>query len=110
MSLSSTIVVGTTWGRSKRYSGAKGKWHLLTEVRHNTSGRILSGRWDAIPVDGVFARTVCGMNVNEPSFVPQPRLKPGGKWVSEYPIPADTQDWCLPCVESMLRLLASHTI
>jgi hypothetical protein len=110
MSLSHTIVVGTTWGRSQRESGAKGKWHLLTEIRKNTSGASLSGRWDVIPPDGVFARTVCGMNVNDPSYAPQPRLQPASAYLRSYPVPADTENWCIPCVEAMLRLNASVQI
>ena len=106
------ILPGQTWGRSQRQAGGKGKWHLLAEIRQNTSPGDLVGRWGDIPAGATFGVAVCGMSVVEPIWTPAPKLKPYTSYRNSrtFTVPAATNNWCLPCVEASLRSAGSRPI
>jgi len=108
----SSIIAGQTWARSQRQSGGKGKWHLLEELRQSTSANELVGRWETISPGCVFGVATCGMYVIDPVWQPQPRLKPHLSYLftQPFPVPAESKNWCLPCVEARLRVLGSRPI
>lgn len=107
--MSAPIIPGVTWGRS-RQAASFGRWHLLAELRRNVSGAEITGRWGRVPAGGTFALAVCGQVVNDPSWEPQPPLEPYAGWglTTPFPVPAKGKgDWCLPCVEAIIRQQAS---
>lgn len=105
--MSAPITPGTTWGRPVQPSGAKGKWHLLVEIRRNVSGVVITGRWAIVPVNGVFAMALCGQVLTDPVWDAQPPLVPYAGWGMPAPFPVPNRDWCLPCVEAAVRQAGS---
>ena len=106
----SSIVPGQTWGRSRQASGGKGKWHLLADVRRNTSGRPITGRWGSIEAGAVFAVALCGIALADPVWDPQPALVPRSWWGTFAPFPVPRTAHCLPCAEAAIRDHASVSI
>ena len=110
------IIPGQTWGRNQRQAGGKGKWHLLAEIRQNNSTGLLVGRWGDIPDGATFGVAICGMSVIDPIWTPAPKLKPYVSYHNFYhngrafPVPAASDNWCLPCVEAGLRSAGSRPI
>ena len=99
-----------TWGRSQQASGGKGRWHLLVELRRNTSGGILGGRWGQVPANGLFGLAACGQVVNDPVADPAPLLHPYTWYKQNLPVAVPvggSTSWCLPCAEAKARQAGS---
>ena len=105
-----SITPGQTWGRSRRLSGGKGKWHIFAEVRRNISGQTIIGRWGQIDPGEVFAVALCGIALNDPEWDPQPVLVPNMWWGQNAPFPTPKTAFCLPCAEAAVRQNSSMPI
>lgn len=108
--MSVPITPGITWGRA-RQSASWGRWHLLVELRRNTTNDVIVGRWGRVPVGGVFAIALCGQVANDPHWEPAPELGPYNGWGMPAPFAVPAKgDWCLPCVEASVRAASSTPV